>query len=136
MPPRFGAHIHLIIPKKWKWCRDVLRGMSATAGITPVDPSISEMVSHLGCESLAVRRNNTRLHTIYKIVHTTMGDPWQRWLTLSPRQTRGLHPWGYIPLSQSNDTYKLSFLPCIIPVWNRLPLMLSPLRHWTPSAND
>ena len=27
--------LHLIISKKWWWCRDVLQGMSATAGITP-----------------------------------------------------------------------------------------------------
>ena len=35
MPPRFGAHIHLIIRKRWRWCRDVLQGMSATTGLTP-----------------------------------------------------------------------------------------------------
>ena len=84
--------------------------------------SVSEMVSHLGWESLAVRRSNMRLHTMYRIVHTTMGDPWHRWLTLSTRQTRGFHPWMYIPLSPSNDPYKFSFLPCTIPVWNSLPL--------------
>ena len=84
--------------------------------------SVSEMVSHLGWESLAVRRSNMRLHTMYRIVHTTMGDPWHRWLTLSTRQTRGFHPWRYIPLSPSNDPYKFSFLPCTIPVWNSLPL--------------
>ena len=84
--------------------------------------SVSEMVSHLGWESLAVRRSDMRLHTVYRIVHTTMGDPWQRWLTLSTRQTRGFHPWRYIPLSQSNDPYKFSFVPCTIPVWNSLPL--------------
>ena len=64
------------------------------------------MVSHLGWESLAVRRSNMRLHTMYRKVHTTMGDPWHRWLTLSTRQTRGFHPWRYIPLSPSNDPYK------------------------------
>ena len=120
MPPRFGAHIHLIISKKWKWCRDVLQGMSATAGITPA--VLARWYSHLGWESLAVRRSNMRLHTMYRIVHTTMGDPWHRWLTLSTRQTRGFHPWRYIPLSPSNDPYKFSFLPCTIPVWNSLPL--------------
>ena len=31
----WSPHIHLIISKKWRWCRDVLQGMSATAGITP-----------------------------------------------------------------------------------------------------
>ena len=84
--------------------------------------SVSEMVSHLSWESRAVRRSNMRLHTMYRIVHTTMGDHWQRWLTLSTRQTRGFHRWRYIPLSPSNDPYKLSFLPCTIPVWNSLPL--------------
>ena len=84
--------------------------------------SVSEMVSHLGWESLAVRRSNMRLHTMYRIVHTTMRDPWHRWLTLSTRQTRGFHLWRYIPLSPSNDPYKFSFSPCTIPVWNSLPL--------------
>ena len=56
-----------------------------------------------------MRHSNMRLHTLYRIVHTTMGDPWQRWLTLSTRQTRGLHPWRYIPLSPSNDPYKFFF---------------------------
>ena len=31
----WSPHTHLIILKKWRWCRDVLQGMSATAGITP-----------------------------------------------------------------------------------------------------
>ena len=84
--------------------------------------SVSEMVSHLGWESLAVCRSNMRLHTMYRIVHTTMGDPWHMWLTLSTRQTRGFHLWRYIPLSLSNNPYKFSFLPCTIPVWNSLPL--------------
>ena len=51
-----------------------------------------------------------------------MGDPWQRWLTLSTRKTQGFHPWRYIPLNPSNDPYKFSFLPGTIPVWNSLPL--------------
>ena len=84
--------------------------------------SVSEMFSHLDWESLAVRRSNMRLYTMNRIVHTTMRDPWQRWLTLSTRQTRGFPPWRYIPLSPSNNPYKFSFLPCTIPVWNSLPL--------------
>ena len=35
--------------------------------------SVSEMVSHIDWESLAVRRSNMRLHTMYRIVHTTLG---------------------------------------------------------------
>ena len=45
---------------------------------------VSEMISHLSWESLAVRHSYRRLHTMYRIVNTTMGDPWQRWLTLYP----------------------------------------------------
>ena len=87
--------------------------------------SVSEMVNHLGWEFLAVRRSSMRLHTMYRIVHTTMGDPWHWWLTLSTRQTRGFHPWRYIPLSPSNDPYKFSFLPCTTPTLDSFRLRLN-----------
>ena len=56
-PSRFGAHIHLIIPKKWKWCRDVLQGMSATAGIPPVvlARSLSEVADTIQQTNTMVR---------------------------------------------------------------------------------
>ena len=80
--------------------------------------SVSEMVRQLGWESLTARR----LHMMYRVARTPVGDAWQRWLTISTRQTRGFHPWRYIPLSPSNDQYKYSFLPSTIPIWNSLPI--------------
>ena len=83
--------------------------------------SVSEMVGHLGWESLAIRRNYRSLHMMYRTTHMSAGGAWQRWLMPSTSQTRGFHPWMYIPLSPSNDPYKFSFLPSTIPVWNNLP---------------
>ena len=53
---------------------------------------VSEMIGHLGLESLAACRNNMRLQMMYCISRTPAEDAWQRWLTMSTRQTRGLHP--------------------------------------------
>ena len=51
--------------------------------------SVSEMVGHLGWESLAICHNYMRLHNMmYRITHTSAGDAWQRWLMPSTRQTR------------------------------------------------
>ena len=83
--------------------------------------SVSEMVGHLGWESLAIRRNYRSLHMMYRTTHMSAGGAWQRWLMPSTSQTRGLHPWMYISLSPSDDPYKFSFLPSTIPVWNNLP---------------
>ena len=73
--------------------------------------SVSEMVGHLGWESLAIRRNYIRLHMMYRITHTSakVAD------TIHQTNT-WFHPWRYIPLSPSNDPYKFSFLPSTIPV--------------------
>ena len=45
--------------------RDVLQGMYATSWHNT--SSVSEMVSHLGLESLAVRRNNMRVYSTVPI---------------------------------------------------------------------
>ena len=84
--------------------------------------SVSEMVRQLGWESLTARREKTRLHMMYRVAGTPVGDAWKRWLTISTRQTRGFHPWRYSPLSPSNDQYKYAFLPSTIPIWNSLPI--------------
>ena len=78
--------------------------------------SVSEMVGHLGWESLTIRRNYMRLDMMYRITRKSAGDAWQRWLMPSTRQTCGFHLWRYISLSPSNDPYKLSFLPSTIPI--------------------
>ena len=92
--------------------------------------SVSEMVGHLGWESLAIRRNYMRLHDVQDYTCTFAGDTWQRWLMPSTRQTRGFHLWRYIPLIPSDDPYKFSFLPSTIPVRNNLPphVVSSPTR--------
>ena len=83
-----------------------------------------EMVNQLGWDSLAKRRQNSRLCAFYKLTHTAAGDPWAQWLTAGHQTTRGSHAWKYIPIQTTNNIYKLSFLPCTIIVWNRLPCTL------------
>ena len=100
--------------------------------------SVSEMIDHLGWESLAVRQNNMRPQMMYRISRKPAGDAWQRWLTMSTRQTRGFHPWRYIPLSPSNNIFKFSIFArhhshmeqppirgCFCPKYPHLP----PLSH-------
>ena len=86
--------------------------------------SVTEMVNQLGWDSLAKRRQNSRLCAFYKLTHTAAGDPWAQWLPAGHQTTRGSHAWKYIPIQTTNNIYKLSFLPCTIIVWNRLPCTL------------
>ena len=86
--------------------------------------SVTEMVNQLGCDSLAKRRQNSRLCALYKLTYTAAGDPWAQWLTAGHQTTRRSHAWKYIPIQTTNNIYKLSFLPCTIIVWNRLPCTL------------
>ena len=84
--------------------------------------SVTEMVNQLGWDSLAKRRQNSCLCALCKLTHTAASD---QWLTADHQTTRGSHAWKCIPIQTTNNIlYKLSFLPCTIIVWNRLPCTL------------
>ena len=118
MPPWAGAHIQLKTLTNFEWFRGGLQVTLATVLITRA-VLLSEMIGHLGWESPASRRNDMRLQMMYSISRTPARDAWQRRLqNMSTRQTRGFHPWRYIPLSPSNNAYKFSFLLNTIPLWN------------------
>ena len=65
--------------------------------------SVTEMVNQLGWDSLAKRRQNSRLCAFYKLTHTATGDPWAQWLTIGHQTTRGSHAWKYIPIPQQTN---------------------------------
>ena len=72
--------------------------------------TVNEMIDHLGWESLAACRNNMRLQMMYRISRTPAVDAWQRWLTMSTRQTCG----GGISLS-AHRILSINFLFCQTP---------------------
>ena len=83
--------------------------------------SVTEMVNQLGWDSLAKRRQNSRLCALYKLTHTAAGDPWAQWLTAGHQTTRRSHAWKYIPIQTTNNTYKIIVFSALHDNWNQLP---------------
>ena len=82
------------------------------------DVSVSALLSELGWQTLADRRENQRLTMLYKISHGLVAVPPTRLIKPS-RSTRG-HSRKYQVISTTLDRVKNSFYPRTIPQWNRL----------------
>ena len=83
--------------------------------------SVTDMLHHLQWEPLQDRRNNFRAITMYKIVNNLIDcSPPEGCLQLSNSVTRG-HPLRFTQLQTNVDSYKYSFYPYTITLWNSLP---------------
>lgn len=83
--------------------------------------SVTDMLSHLGWESLEQRRHRARLVFMYKIVHGVVAIPAAQYFIPVTRSLRGQHQYAYFRPHASTDYYKYSFFPRTIAQWNWLP---------------
>ena len=80
--------------------------------------SVTSMLSTLNLPSLQSRRKTAKLITLYKIINGDLHIP-SNSLIPNPRDSRK----GYFTQLQSRtDSYKFSFFPTAIKLWNSLPL--------------
>ena len=83
--------------------------------------SVSDMIAELGWHSLADRRSDIRLITLFRTIHKLMEVPTSDILTPADPRTRSNHKLKYKTIKASTSAYKNSFFVKTIPLWNQLP---------------
>ena len=83
--------------------------------------SVTDMLDYLGWESHETRRSKLQLIVLYKIVHGLIDIPPDDYSIQGDSRTRAAHKFKYQRYSTSIESYKNSFFPRTIPLWNRLP---------------
>ena len=84
--------------------------------------SVSAMIEDLNWDSLALRRQQTRLTTMYKISHNLIEVDKAKFINLASEQrTRGTHNFKYFIEHSNKDAHRFSFYPRTIREWNKLP---------------
>ena len=83
--------------------------------------SVTSMLQHLQWESLESRRAKIQLTLFFKVVNDLIDIPAADYLTPAMSRTRSSHRKKYRQFSNSTDTFKFSFFPRTVPLWNSLP---------------
>ena len=83
--------------------------------------SVESMLQHLQWESLESRRTKIQLTLFYKVVNNLIDIPEANYLIPSTSRTRSAHKKKYRHFSPDSDSFKFSFFPRTVPVWNSLP---------------
>ena len=87
--------------------------------------SVSSMLDHLQWESLESRRSKIQLTLFFKVIHNLIDIPADQYLTPSTSRTRATHSKRYRRFSPSTDSFKYSFFPRTVPLWNSLPAVIA-----------
>ena len=87
--------------------------------------SVSSMLDHLQWESLNTRRTKIQLTLFFKVVHSMIDIPADKYLIPSTTRTRSAHSNKFRQFSPSTDSFKYSFFPCTVPLWNSLPAAIA-----------
>ena len=82
--------------------------------------SVTDMINKLKWNSLNHRRDTIRLQMMHKIIHRIVGLNLPDCITFNRGITRGHDYKLTMPLIRI-DSYKFSFFPAIITLWNQLP---------------
>ena len=83
--------------------------------------SVSSMLDHLQWEPLKSRRSKIQLNLLYKVIQDLVDIPAAKYLTPSTARNRAAHSRKLLHYSPSTDSFKFSFSPRTIPLWNSLP---------------
>ena len=83
--------------------------------------SVTDMLQDLNWETLESRRTKLQLVMIYKIMNDLVDIPADTYLTPATTRTRAIHSKKLRQYPTRTDTFKYSFFPRTIPVWNSLP---------------
>ena len=87
--------------------------------------SVSSMLNHLQWESLESRRSKIQLTLFFKVIHHLIDIPADQYLTLSTSRTRSTHSKRYRRFAPSTESFKFSFFPRTVPLWNSLPALVA-----------
>ena len=82
--------------------------------------SVSSMLAALQWESLESRRTKIQLILLFKIINEIVDTRADDYLIPSAGSTRRSHSKKLRQISTRTNSYKFSFFPRIIPVWNSL----------------
>ncbi|KAI8488948.1 hypothetical protein Bbelb_334660 [Branchiostoma belcheri] len=83
--------------------------------------SVTDMINKLGWQSLAHRRKNARLATLYKITNNVISVPHASRVVPATRCSRRTnHALKLQTIASRNNFYRLSFFPRTIKEWNEL----------------
>ena len=83
--------------------------------------SVTDMLQDLNWETLESRRTKLQLVMMYKIINDLVDIPCDAYLTPATTRTRAIHSKKLLQYPTRTDTFKFSFFPRTIPVWNSLP---------------
>ena len=86
--------------------------------------SPSQMIEDLEWESLETRRLKHRISLTYRIIHSHVAIPLDRYFRLSRKTRACIHPYKLIVPHSGIDYQDASFFYQVPPVWNLLPLEL------------
>ena len=90
--------------------------------------SVSALLERLNWPTLENRRNHAKVTMLYKIINDIVSIDFFHHLQPSSSTTRG-HSQRFIPISTRVDTYKHSFLPSVIRMWNSLPIEVVAMKN-------
>ena len=84
--------------------------------------SVTQMQKTLGWDTLADRRMHAQLCMFYKIHNRVVNIRFPPYV-LPPRRipARSTHPFQYLRVQTSKESFFYSFFPRVIPIWNGLP---------------
>ena len=83
--------------------------------------SVSEMLDHLSWETLETRRDKASLTMLYKVVNDLVDIPASTYLTPGSSRTRSSHAFKFRQFQCSQNSFKHSFFPATVVLWNSLP---------------
>ena len=83
--------------------------------------SITDMLEDLSWDTLESRRTKIQLTMLYKIINNLVDIPAEDYLTFNSSRTRSAHSKKLRHYPSTCDTFKFSFFPRTIPLWNLLP---------------
>ena len=84
--------------------------------------SVTDMLQHLGWQTLQQRRQNAHLVNFYKMSHGLVVVSPSQYSTPINRATRHHHQYNYVQIPAKAQSYQYSFYPRTIVQWNALPL--------------
>ena len=82
--------------------------------------SVTDMINKLKWNSLNHRRDTIRLQMMYKIIHRIVDLNLPDYITFNRRITRRNDYKLTMPFTRI-DSYKFSFFPATVTLWNQLP---------------
>ena len=89
------------------------------------DPgTVTGLLDEPAWKSLKQRRTKHDLALFYQAINGHIEIPLPQYVIPVKRNNKSHHEKGYIQMFTKNDQYKNSFITCIIPIWNRLPLTI------------